>query len=133
MWYNPLRTTGQTKKGTKTMNITYTATGRKNSKKNPATIILNIDSVEIKLEYTKKNGWMPSEDMSVRGLNLYCEFVTKDKAWNTPALQNFISAVHNLETSWNRDAAMLRWVECYAQWKYSFSNDEEVIIWKKVA
>ena len=42
-------------------NISYTATGKKNSKKNPAIMVLTIttdngESVQVKMEYTKKYG-----------------------------------------------------------------------------
>ena len=72
MYNSPVnkRTTNNT--NTKMATISYTAAGRKNSKKNPAIINLTITSdngevVEVKIEYTKKYGWTPSAETSERG------------------------------------------------------------------
>jgi hypothetical protein len=115
-------------------NISYTATGRKNSKKNPAIMVLTIttdngESVQVKMEYTKKNSWTPAAETSERAVCLFCEFITLDAMWNNKSLQNYINGYFNNATSWNKQAASLKWMEHYAAWKYNENKDGKVIIW----
>ena len=122
---------------TKMATISYTAAGRKNSKKNPAIINLTITSdngevVEVKIEYTKKYGWTPSVETSERGVCLFCELVTLDNMWNNKSLQNYINGYFNSATSWNKQAASLNWLGFYSDWKYVENNDAEIIIWNRI-
>jgi hypothetical protein len=114
--------------------ITYTATGKKNSKKNPAIMNLNIvldcgEEVSLNLEYTKENGWMPAEDASSRAVYLYCAFVTNDRMWNNKSLQKYINCYFNSVTSWNKSAAQMNWVAAWGDWKYTENKGNEVIVW----
>ena len=116
-------------------NISYTATGKKNSKKNPATIKLNItldcgEEVSLILEYTKANGWIPAEDTSSRAVYLYCAYVTHDRAWNNKSLQNYINTYFICATSWNKQASTMNWVSAWGNWKYAENNGEDVIVWE---
>lgn len=115
--------------------ITYIADGRKNSKKNPAKLTLNLhldcgETVSLDLIYKKGEGWLPSEDASARAVYLYCVFVTHDRCWTDYRLQNYINAHYVIRTSYHREASTLRWVECYSQWRYSLGKDEVVIMWE---
>lgn len=117
--------------------ISYTAAGRKNSKNNPAFINLTITSdngevVEVKIEYTKKYGWIPSSETSERGVCLFCELVTLDNMWNNKSLQNYINGYFNSATSWNKEAASMNWLGFYSDWKYVENNDAEIIIWNRI-
>lgn len=116
-------------------NITYSATGRKNSKKNPAIINLNIhldcdETVSMKLVYSKEHGWHPALDSSSRAVYLYCVYVTHDHMWTNEALQNYINGYFNLANP-TRDAniARLNWMGHYSKWRYNENNDSEIIIW----
>ena len=115
-------------------NIIYTAAGKKTSKKNPAVLNLTIvgdngETADLVLNYTKANGWLPAEDASSRAVYLYCVYVSHDRCWTDTLLQNFINANYVIKTSWNRESSTLRWMECYAQWRYSLNENDEVIVW----
>ena len=119
-------------------NISYIAAGKKNSKKNPAKLTLNIhldcgETVSLDLLYKKGEGWLPAEDASARAVYLYCVYVTHDRCWTDSLLQNFINANYVIKTSWNREASTLRWLECYSQWRYSLNENDEVIMWNNPA
>ena len=116
-------------------NISYSAAGKKNSKKNPAIITLNIildcgETVSLNLEYTKTNGWIPAENTSSRAVYLYCMYVTHDRAWHNKSLQKYINTYFNIATSWNKDASTMNWVAAWGDWKYGENNGAEVIIWE---
>ena len=128
--YNSLGTTSNTNMA----NISYIAAGKKNSKKNPAIMVLTIttdngESVQVKMEYTKKYGWTPSADTSERAVCLFCEFVTLDAMWNNKSLQNYINGYFNNVTSWNKQAATLNWLGFYSDWKYNENKDANIIVW----
>ena len=110
-------------------NISYKAIGRKNSKKNPAMLLMNIDGIEFTLTYTKKYGWALSEDASVEALNAFCKYITLDHEWRNAALQDYINGYFNSVTSWNPQAASLNWVGAYSTWKYVVNKDAEIIVW----
>ena len=130
MWYNSLGTTSNTNMA----NISYIAAGKKNSKKNPAIMTLNIaldcgETVSLDLVYTARKGWFPADNTSARAAYLYCAYVTHDRCWNDEILQNYINGYFNSATSWNKQAASLKWMENYAAWKYNENKGGEVIIW----
>ena len=132
--YNSLGTTSNTNMA----NISYIAAGKKNSKKNPAKLTLNIhldcgETVSLDVLYKKGEGWLPAEDASSRAVYLYCVYVTHDRCWTDVLLQNFINANYVIKTSWNRESSTLRWMECYAQWRYSLNENDEVIVWSNPA
>jgi hypothetical protein len=115
-------------------NISYIAAGKKNSKKNPAIMTLNIalecgETVSIDLVYTARKGWFPADNTSARAAYLYCAYVTHDRCWNDETLQNYINGYFNSATSWNKQAASLKWMEHYAAWKYNENKGGEVIVW----
>ena len=115
-------------------NISYTAAGKKNSTKNPAIMVLTIttdngESVQVKMEYTKKYGWTPSAETSERAVCLFCEFITLDAMWSNKSLQNYINGYFNNATSWNKQAATLNWLGFYSDWKYIENNDADIIVW----
>jgi hypothetical protein len=90
-------------------NISYIAAGKKNSKKNPAKLTLNIhldcgETVSLDLLYKKGEGWLPAEDASARAVYLYCVYVTHDRMWTDVLLQNYINAYHNQVVSYHREA-----------------------------
>ena len=116
-------------------NISYIAAGKKNSKKNPAIITLNIildcgEVVSLNLEYTKANGWIPAASTSSRAVYLYRMYVTHDRAWHNKSLQKYINTYFNIATSWNKDASTMNWVAAWGDWKYAENNGAEVIIWE---
>ena len=117
--------------------ISYTAAGRKNSKKNPAIMTLNIalecgENVSLDLVYTARKGWFPADNTSARAAYLYCAYVTHDRCWNNETLQNYINGYFNSATSWNKQAASLNWLGFYSDWKYIENNDAEIIIWNRI-
>ena len=117
------------------MNITYSAFGRKNSKKNPATMLLNFhlecgEVVEVKLSYEKGFGWSPVDESSARAVYLYCMYITHDHMWKNKSLQNYLNGYFNSVTSWNKQAASLNWVSAYSDWKYNENNGAKVLIWE---
>ena len=117
--------------------ISYTAAGRKNSKKNPAIMTLNItldcgETVSLDLVYTARKGWFPADNTSARATYLYCAFVTHDHCWNDESLQNYINGYFNSATSWNKKAASLNWLGFYSNWKYVKNNDAEIIVWNHI-
>ena len=119
-------------------NISYIAAGKKNSKKNPAKLTLNIhldcgETVSLDVLYKKGEGWLPAEDASARAVYLYCVYVTHDRCWTDVLLQNYINANYVIKTSWNRESSTLRWMECYSQWRYSLNENDEVIVWSNPA
>ena len=137
MYNSPVnkRTTNNT--NTKMATISYTAAGRKNSKKNPAIMTLNItldcgETVSLDLVYTARKGWFPADNTSARAAYLYCALVTHDRCWNDESLQNYINGYFNSATSWNKQAASLNWLGFYSNWKYVKNNDAEIIIWNHI-
>ena len=131
--YNSLGTTSNTNMAT----ISYTAAGRKNSKKNPAIMTLNIalecgETVSLDLVYTARKGWFPADNTSSRAAYLYCVYVTHDRCWNDEILQNYINGYFNSATSWNKQAASLNWLGFYSDWKYVKNNDAEIIVWEHI-
>jgi hypothetical protein len=110
-------------------NISYKASGRKNSKKNPAILHMNIDGVKFNIIYTKKNGWMLDENASEEALNAFCEYISLDKEWNNYYLQNYINAYYNQVVSYHREAVLLKMFETHSQWRYSFGKEKVEILW----
>ena len=115
-------------------NISYTAAGKKNSKKNPAIMNVNLhldcgEVVSLVLEYTKKYGWMPSENTSSRAVYLYCVYVAHDRAWNDESLQNYINGYYNIKFPRIKESAQLRWFETYGMWSNSLGMNEKVLVW----
>ena len=115
-------------------NISYIAAGKKNSKKNPAKLTLNIhldcgETVSLDLLYKKGEGWLPSEDASSRAVYLYCVYVTHDRCWTDYRLQNYINAYYNQVVSYHHEAVLLKLFETHSQWRYSFCKENVEILW----
>ena len=110
-------------------NISYKASGRKNSKKNPAILHMNIDGIKFDIIYTKKYGWSLDENASVEALNAFCDYITLDKEWRNPFLQNYINAYYNQVVSYHREAVLLKLVETHSQWRYSFGKKNVEVLW----
>jgi hypothetical protein len=115
-------------------NISYIAAGKKNSKKNPAKLTLNIhldcgETVSLDLLYKKGEGWLPAEDASSRAVYLYCVYVSHDRCWTDALLQNYINAYYNQVVSYHREAVLLKLFETHSQWRYSFGKKNVEILW----
>ena len=116
-------------------NISYTAAGKKNSKKNPAIMTLNIaldcgETVSLDLVWNAEvKGWFPADNTSARAAYLYCAYVTHDRCWNDVALQNYINRYYNLKMPTRRDSTSVNLIAAYFQWKETLGKDVEVLFW----
>lgn len=110
-------------------NISYKASGHKSSKKNPATLHMNIDGIKFDLIYTKQHGWSLDENASVAALNAFCEYISLDKEWRNPLLQNYINAYYNQVFTNRPEAARSNVIVSYFQWRDSFEKGTVEVLW----